>query len=228
MPIFGLVTEGCTDQAIIKNVINGLAQKIIGDEVDWSVAQPEVGAGKQISDGGWERLFGFLANRDLITDALMRADFVIVLVDSDCAEHKNFGVSLHLGGARRPTSEIVKDVEAVLVSKVPGDVFAQFGHKFLFAVAVNSIECWLLPLYGKKRSLANEQSCERKLVVELTKAGHAERYVVRRELKLKKEYDLFLELGQPYYEDIDVRDICNLSESFEIFIANATAKLTSF
>ncbi|POP81263.1 hypothetical protein CXB38_14300 [Pseudomonas syringae] len=225
MPVFGLVTEGGTDQAIIKNVVNGLALRVLGDEVDWSVAQPEVAAGKQVGKGGWEQLFEFLGNRDLITDALLRANCLIVHVDSDCAEHKNFGVKLHLNGVGRPTFDIIQDIVSLLISKVHPEVYAQFADRFLFAVAVHSIECWLLPLFGKKRSFANEQKCERKVAVELISQKRGDRYVERRDKKLIKKYNLFLELSEPYYEDVDVRTISHLNESLEIFVANASLKL---
>jgi hypothetical protein len=182
-------------------------------------------AGKQTGVGGWERLFEFLANRELITDILMRVSCLVVHVDSDCAEHVNFGVALHQGGVRRSTTDIIDDIKVLLISKVPGDVVEAFGHKFLFAVAVNSIECWLLPLYGKKRSVANEQNCEGKVAVELNRAGKADRYVVRRQKKLIKDYNLYLELGGPYYEDVNVRSVCCLNESLEVFIESAKVML---
>ena len=223
MPTFALVTEGGTDQAILKNILNGLAIRITGDELDWSASRPEVSAGKQTTSGGWERVFEFIENQELFTDMLLRNNCVVIHIDTDCATHKNFGIELHQGGERRPTQDIIKDIKTLMSSKMSEELINSFQHKILFAIAVHSTECWLLPLYGKRRTPSNEQNCERKLAVELSKKNDTRRYLINKEMKLIKDFSIYDELSSPYYEEIDAREVCIHNESLEQFITDALA-----
>lgn len=225
MPVFGLVTEGITDQAVLENIINGIVLAKTDDEADFVFSQPAQGVGKQKNDGGWERVFEFLATEDLMIDALEKVSFLVIHLDSDQGTHKNFGVALlDAAGKPRPTIDIISDVKNVLISKISPAVYLKYRDKLVFAIAVHSLECWLLPLFGKKRSRANEVNCERKLAHELRVKGK-NRFVERREDKLIKDYDLYFDLSSPYYEPASADKAAVHNESLESFVGALSSKL---
>ncbi|CAI8916090.1 putative Phage tail protein [Pseudomonas chlororaphis] len=223
MPVFGLVSEGVTDQAVLENLLNGYYLDSLEDELDFVHAQPVSGQGKQRGRGGWEELFKFLACDELVSDIFLNSDFVVIHIDSDCAGHVNFGVKLHdISGVMRPASDIVSDIKGVIISKISADVYAAFSNKILFAITVHSMECWVLPLFGKKRSRANEVSCERKLAHELRNAG-CENYLIKREDKIIKEYPVYLEVSKGFYDQRNSAKMASHNESLEMFILSLPA-----
>ena len=218
MPVFGLVSEGVTDQAVLENLLNGFYLDSIGDELGFVHAQPISGQGKQRGPGGWEELFKYLACDELASDIFLNSDYVVVHVDSDCAGHVNFGVKLHdPNGIMRPTADIVTDIKLLIISKMSAALYAAFSHKILFAITVHSMECWVLPLFGKRRSSANEVSCERKLAHQLRSAG-CERFLIRREDKIIKEYPVYLEVSKDFYDKRNSAKMALHNESLETFI----------
>lgn len=198
MPIFALITEGLTDQAIIENLLIGHYHDQLGDDIDFIYAQPlrdETDKARQASYGGWEQVLEFCSSDEDIFDILARSDFVIVQIDTDCAGHQNFGVNVHSGGSLRPTAEIILDTQKLIESKIPINIFNAFSQKLIYAVSVHSAECWLLPLHGiQKNTRGNEVNCERKLAYVLSKAR--KNHLIEDSRHTTKGYEEYLEISK--------------------------------
>lgn len=148
-PRIGLFAEGYTDQLVIQEVLYGA----LGEEIEINFVQPiQAGpdANGSYAPGGWTVLFDAL-RRGEHRRALQFNDWILIHVDTDVCDQPGFDVS------RTDDPEaLARAVEARLWSLM-GDEFCQTeGHRVVFAIAVDEVECWLLPLLfadqPKKRS----------------------------------------------------------------------------
>jgi len=152
MVSFALITEGITDQAVLENILIG----IYGDDVDVNPLQPlrdatDTSRAKSDSFGGWEQVFEYCQHEDF-NEVFMFNDYVIIQIDTDVGERPHFGVSLTEGGKDRPAEELVCEVRNLLISKLDPDIYDHHQGGFQFAIAVHSLECWLLPLYAQGKA----------------------------------------------------------------------------
>jgi hypothetical protein len=139
---FGLITEGKTDQIVLTNLLVGYFK-----EVDLSVRplQPS-----DLTDrsafGGWNNVFRYCES-DFLLAALEDVDFVIIQLDTDRAHEYEVSPLIR----NEPIEDYIKRVqiriENAILTQMPASLYAQYGDKIIFAIAVDAIECWLLPLY---------------------------------------------------------------------------------
>jgi hypothetical protein len=153
MASFALVTEGITDQEVIAAILYGFYE----EEPDIREAQPvrdETDEHRQGGFAGWEKVFEY-CGLPHFEQIFLTNDYAVIQVDTDVAEHPNFGVPLTAGGKDRAEADIIAAVKDVLVARIGAAVYAKYAARILFAIAVHSIECWLIPAYentpGKRK-----------------------------------------------------------------------------
>ena len=143
MYYFGLISEGETDHAILENMLIGYFDEDISSNINQ--LQPTRG-----QSGGWSRVITYCKSNDFKND-LADNDFLIVQIDTD--RSFEFNVLHDENGKKLTTETLVQNVKIyfdTLFKTAFGNAFIEeFGHRILFAVAVHSTECWLLPLYFK-------------------------------------------------------------------------------
>ncbi len=179
MVSFALITEGKTDQAVLRNILIG----IYGSDVEVNGLQPLYDATdsnrvQAESFGNWELVFEFCkyANFD---DIYMENDYVIIQIDTDMGEHVNFGIPLTHDGIDRRVEDLVDDVRNKIISHIDQVSYQQYKSQFKFAISVHSLECWLLPLYAKSNTHSSKmKNCSKQL----------ERDANRHGIEYKKEY----------------------------------------
>ncbi len=156
---FGFVVEGPTDRAVLENILIGYFDEDISEY--FTRLQP-----REMKDsGGWSRIATYCQSTDFV-DAFDDSDVIIVQIDTD--RSFEFNVLHDANGAKLSTKTLVENVKMYFQSLFKtafGDTFLdQFGHRILFAVAVHSTECWLLPLYFKADKDTMEiKNCYQKL-----------------------------------------------------------------
>jgi hypothetical protein len=149
MASFMLITEGPTDQEALKTMLTGY----YGEEQDFPFLRPRRDAtdeSKQEGRGGWEMVFEHCENGDDLRDDLVFNDYLVIQIDTDVGEERNFGVPLTAGGEDRLEAEIIRDVCQLIIAKLGEDFYEEFQDRIIFAIAVHSLECWLLPLHITK------------------------------------------------------------------------------
>lgn len=174
MASFGLVGEGETDQAVVKNILLGFFQ---GQDPVVNPVQPLPG-----EPGGWTLVMAWLkAGR--AQEALQFNDFLVIQVDTDRCDDVGFDVPKHhpTEGRDRTPEELIEAVRSRLIDAIGQETYAALADRILFAITVHSIECWLLPLLvgGKKREKVH--GC-------LEEANRALRKANRGGLKAEKTY----------------------------------------
>lgn len=168
MKTFSLICEGVTDQKVLKNILIGYFDDIEEDDIRFTYAQPQQDAtdrnkSKQVGTGGYDKVLKYCASEDFQL-SLEFSDYVIVQIDTDVADKYKVNFS-----GRETVMEIIQKVEEKIISTIGSELFESIKEKVFFAICVNSLECWLLPLYYTDKIQSNTQNCLRRLNEKLGK-----------------------------------------------------------
>ena len=204
MAKFGLATEGITDQIVIENILCGFYKDLEDDEIQAFQPAYDETTKKQKEEqfGGWEMLLEYLSEKRFRDDVL-NSEYVIVQIDTDICEHKNFDV-------KKDTSCIVTFIESIkakLILSIDKNVpfYETNKEKIIFAISVHSLECWLLPI------------CKDLKVEKITGCFEA----LQREcngIKVEKNYSTYDKLSRVFLKNKDLLKISSKNSSFDIFI----------
>lgn len=183
------------------------------DDVEVNPLQPlrdATDANRAKSDyfGGWERVFEYCQYENF-AELFMFNDYVIIQIDTDMGEHANFGVALTYNGADRSAKELVDEVRQRIVSIVDQTIYMEYQSRFNFAIAVHSVECWLLPFYAKEKShVAKTKNCAKQLERDAHKQG----------LNFNKEYKTYDTLSKPYQNSRELNKAKQHHQSLALFL----------
>jgi hypothetical protein len=157
---FALVCEGVTDHAVLKNILLGYFQ----DQpriLRITQRQPDSDATGEATwqqFGNWENVFRYL-KEGMHRDALEFNEYLVVQVDTDASEHQNFGVPQREAGQPLSPEVLVERVAAKLREILGPEDCATYGGRLIFAICVQQIECWLLPLWETGAKAAKTSGC---------------------------------------------------------------------
>lgn len=198
MATFGIIAEGITDQIVIENILLGCCAEDDAEPVV-NYAQPlldHTGQSKAPAYGGWALVLDYLRRGEHLK-ALQWNDYLVIQIDTDVSEQKGYDVPWRDGGKELEPRELAGKVIEKLRGLIGQAVCAEHGHRFLFAVAVHGIECWLLPLCFSNKKAAKITGC--------LKAANEERR--RKNLKPlakadgdEKDPQAYREASRPYTE----------------------------
>jgi hypothetical protein len=219
---FALIAEGITDQIVVRAILSEVFTSPVVGEIDIVPLQPLRDATDESRTqgyGGWELVLEYCSIPERILEALSFNDYIVIHIDTDSAEHANFGVPLTDNGVERGVHQIVEDVKGKLTSKITTSIFDEYAERFIFAIAVHSIECWILPFHA--RSPAGKRrihSCERHLIAELH----------RKNILYRKDHRTYLGLSKDFRKRNKLEDARQSNVSLCIFIDNILNILSQF
>lgn len=210
----GLICEGITDYIVLENILCGFGI----DDDDIKQLQPLLDATdqKQASDsfGGWEQVLLYLQSTDFI-DAADNHDYLIIQLDTDICEQKNFGVS-PISLAQSNQAEFYELIKQRLINKVNerySESFEKYKSKIIFCICIHALECWLLAHYQtQKPKTPKIVSCENALNRELN----------QQKIIYKKDYRCYNHLSRPFLQSKNIKNAAKHSLSFELFIQQLT------
>lgn len=172
MKTFGIIAEGPTDQIVIQNILVGFF-----DEPDLTTAirnlQPlKDHTDQMVSKGGWLNVFEYCKSQYFI-DALEQNDYLIIQIDSDVCEQKHFDVSRRTAdGSSKADDVLINDIrerfEKEFIDKFGQEKYGLFKNRIIYAICLEEIECWLLPLYFTDKTKSATNNCTHKLNPKLT------------------------------------------------------------
>jgi hypothetical protein len=168
---FGLVTEGLTDQIVIENILTGYFGN---PDLLINPLQPERDKddeNKSSNYGGWTQVFSYCQSEDF-KEAFQFNEYVIIQVDTDRSEDKNFDVP-HRNGQRKELSpeQLIINVIEKFRQIIGAEFHDRYRERIIYAIAVHSIECWLLPLYYTDNRKSKIKNCLNTLNQALSKNG---------------------------------------------------------
>lgn len=177
---FAIIAEGVTDQYVIEAVVRGWLGE---DEVGFSEVQPPAWtrtgrSGEQPPPGGWTLVFRSL-ELGKHRDALQFNHYLILHIDTDVCEERGFDVSRQADGQGLSADTLWDRVRERLEVALGTEFVAEHGHRVIFAIAVDSVECWFMPL------LSPDQKAHRARTVGCLRAANDELRARDEELLLK-------------------------------------------
>ncbi len=214
MVSFALVTEGITDQDVLKHLIFGIVEDNDDEEVYFAILQPLLDATDQArqardSFGGWENVLEYCTNTKELLKALAVNQYLVIQIDTDCCEHPNFGLSLQTSPA-----QLLLDVKNILIDKLTLAFYNKYKDRIIFAVSIHSTECWLLPHYGSTNSARKKiVSCEQKLNNELNTLN----------IPYKKDSPCYVKICKPLSKYKNIRLMRPHNGSLDNFVTDIEA-----
>ncbi len=154
---FTLITEGVSENRIIKNI---LFKYFKGTELYFRDAQPQIINQKQATTGGWNEVLKYCERTDDLTEIFNNTDYLIIQIDSDQSQIKPFNIS-HTSTTNNAKSfdELYLDITAKLESLIDPSILDKYKNRIIFAICIHTIECWLLPLYYSNNHKSNTRNC---------------------------------------------------------------------
>lgn len=213
MASFALITEGITDQVCLEAVLGGWC-KGGEEEVEVNSLQPlrdttDEARQNQESPGGWERVLEYCSSLEHLQPALEFNDYLVVQIDTDCCDHVNFGVSRASDGRAKSIAELIDDVVSVIKGKMPPQIIKAGEGRIFFAVAVDSLECWILPLYAYSKADSKRTiSCEK----------HLNQALNRKDIRYEKVYEVYRNITADFRNIKNIEKCQKLNQSFDIFL----------
>ncbi|MDX7807685.1 hypothetical protein SJS53_13360 [Aeromonas caviae] len=148
--LFGVISEGPTDQAVIENIICG----ILNDEdlcEEIQSLQPVKDCGKW-GCGGWEKVIQYLSSEDF-RDSFDYIDNVIVQIDTDVCHLSGFDVSLVDDDGKDVSLELFLDrVRERLIKAIDfgeSGFYSSHEERIIFCITIHSTEIWLAKHHSK-------------------------------------------------------------------------------
>ncbi len=205
---FGIIAEGVNDQTVIENILLGY----FADQDEEPVVLP-IQPADPLNPGGWGNVFASLKRGDC-EQALQFNDYVIIHIDADEQEQAGYDVPRQENGLPLSLAERVDRITARLKSEIDPAFLAANGHRILFAIAVDTIECWLLPLLtNDKKKAAKDTGC-------LAAANHELRRQDRKGLSASDRSfrDAYEDASKEFRKRKRLLEVRGANESLELFI----------
>lgn len=215
MPLFGLVAEGPSDHAVLENILLGLFEDDISDEI--TTLQPIRGATDENAIkafGGWYKVFEYCRSEDF-RGAFQSIQYLVIQIDTDVSEQTHYDIKqTDETGKKFSPENLVEKVkekfEQIITNEFGQDFWDKYNHRILFAISVNEIECWILPLYYTDKTQAITNNCDYKLH---QKAG-----------KFEKEYKDYDKISKGFRKAKTLKNSYPQNPSLKIFVESVLAK----
>ncbi len=161
-----LITEGVTDQFIIKPIIENYFKNI---DFGFRPIQPPVDeTDKQTDFGSWTNVITELKKNNL-PDLFDYNDFVVIQIDSDISQEKGFDVPHLSEGKQISNKQLCENVINKLQSFIPVEILEEYSNKILFAIGVQTMECWLVRIVDSNYKNTQSNNCLERLNRNLSK-----------------------------------------------------------
>ncbi len=138
---FGIISEGTTDQIVLENILFGFFED---KNLPVDPLQPKPGEA-----GNWDKVFKYCASEDF-REALTseyRMDYLIVQIDVDFMRRQDVPDEYRFDPAQLSLENIANQMRQKLVDAIGAEFYEEHSQRIIFAIAVDSIECWFLPIY---------------------------------------------------------------------------------
>jgi hypothetical protein len=204
---FGLITEGVTDQTVLEAILIGFSgnKNLVINQL-----QPT----EEIREkAGWTQVLAYIESSDF-QKAFDFLDFVVVQIDSDVFETDQIPANYQLALSQKSVEEKVQTITGLLCDLIGPEVYKQYQHQILFAIAVGEIECWLLPVYFSNQAAKASKTtgCIPALNEGLKKAGY--KFYID-----GKDRDKYREISRPFHKSRELRKWAQGNPSFDIFLS---------
>jgi hypothetical protein len=144
MTDFGLVTEGVTDQEVISQILFGFFGNPDLTITELQPLRDQTDQSQFGGYGGWPHVLSYCASAKF-KEAFQSVRYLILQIDTDVSEE--YKISHWRDGKLLSPEDLAATVRDKLIGEMGQEFYATVRERVLFAIAVHSTECWLLPLY---------------------------------------------------------------------------------
>jgi len=217
---FGLITEGVSDQEVIENILTGYFNN---DDLTMYVnpLQPLRDATDEESIkkfGNWYKVFEYCKS-NYFKEAFQRNDYLIIQIDTDVCNEKHYDVKdTRPDGTKKTPPELIKDVKLKFKEVIGNELYDKHKERIIFAICVNAIECWLLPIYYSDKTKEKTNNC-------LYKLNNKLKYKINPEAK---NPDLYDDISRKYCKHQELLKLYKKNPSLKIFIEELMSKKIKF
>ena len=145
---FGLISEGVTDNAVLENILIGYFNEDISGYINHLQPPPS-------ASGGWSRVLKYCSSSDFKND-FTDNDFMVIQIDTDKSFDAPFDISHEENGVKLSIEQLIEKIKErfrrLFEEAFDTNFITEFNNRILFAIAIHSTECWLLPLYYKNNA----------------------------------------------------------------------------
>ncbi len=213
MSRFAIIAEGQSDQAVIENILVGYFQKGDEEPIVNHVQPPPPTPHCPAPQAGWTLVFSSLKRGDP-QKALQFNDYLVIHIDADVQEEAGFDVPRRgLNNKELLVPERIERIIEKLKAHMDGTFYEANADRILFAVAVDTIECWLLPLLHSDKKAKKIVGCLGSANAALGKAN--KKGLSSGETKFPPAYD---DASREYRKHNRLREHCDRNPSFQVFI----------
>jgi hypothetical protein len=211
MTSIAIIAEGITDQVVLENLLIGIAND---PNIDIRMVQPTLDvtdATRNAGAGGWTEVFRFCKS-DLFANTFSTNQFVVVQIDTDTCCEIGYDIPIPRQGNDVDVPQLILDVCERICKEIDATVLSQIRTKLIFAICVDSVECWLLPLLSSQPAQARKTTgCLAAVNLALNKSG-AGYYLDAK----KPEY--YKKLSEPYKRRKTVDNNYKKNPSLQVFV----------
>lgn len=159
MRTVGLICEGVSEI----NIMTRILSKYLNDEVIVNPIEPETktenGFLVQNGYGGWQQVLAH-CNDETVEKILEFNDYLLIQIDTDASIQKGYDVAPQdESGKTKDVAVFYQDVKNRLLANIREEVQTRYEGRILFAICMNELECWLLPLYYSNSNRCRTNNC---------------------------------------------------------------------
>lgn len=141
---FAGIVEGVTDKRVITNILAGYFNNP-DIKIAWLQPRDTIANTKE-PPAGWTRVLKYCKSEQF-KKAFQENEYVIIHIDTDVSPKETFDIPhQNENGELLTPEQLIAKVVNKFRSLISEDFYDQHVDKIIFAIAVHSIECWLLPL----------------------------------------------------------------------------------
>ncbi|MBN2892062.1 MAG: hypothetical protein JXL97_09360 [Bacteroidales bacterium] len=213
-----LITEGVTDQFVIKPIIENYFKDI---DFKFNAIQPQIDeTDKQDGFGGWVNVIKWCKSEDL-KEVFVFNDFVVIQIDADVCQE--YDVSNMEKGKVLENRELCEKIIEKLKSFILPVILEQYHEKIIFAIGVYSIECWLVPIIDVKHKKQNVLNCIDKLnkVLNSKKSG----FINPKDKNNSNSRKIYHKLANKFKKKEIIDKLSKKNDGFECFVEQLNTNL---
>ena len=215
MALFGLIAEGKSDFPVLKNILIGLFETDIFNEIRELQPLLDATAEEDIQEfGGWFKVFEYCRS-EAFRGAFQRIDYIVIQIDSDVSEQTHYDVKqTDENGLKLSPEQLIEKIKdkfySIIKEAFGEDFLEKVKHRIIFAISVNEIECWLLPLFYTDKLKSSTNNCDYRLH---QKAG-----------SFRKETKPYDKISKEYRKSKVIQKAYPENPSLKIFVESVLAK----
>ncbi len=207
---FGIISEGVTDQVVLENILYGLTND---KNLLINRLQP-----KENEPGNWDKVFKYCQSADF-KGAFAFCDIIIIQIDTDFMLRGEVPPEFKINIQNLSVEETVEAFKLKLIELIGDEFYQDYQNQIVFAISVNEIECWLLPIYfTQKTKAAKMVNCIGTLNTVLKKR---EGFYID-----EKRMEYYEKMSKPFKKGKNIEKYASKNPNFKIFIDHIKEILT--